>query len=69
MIRHRDVFAEPLRVINIGIEMFAEDLNLAGVEVVQLDWRPPTGGNLRLATLLARLEDDDGSSDGETDPV
>lgn len=59
MTQRMTVFAEPLRVINIGIEMFAEDLKLAGVEVVQLDWRPPTGGNLRLATLLARLENGD----------
>jgi len=59
MTQRMTVFTEPLRVINIGIEMFAEDLKLAGVEVVQLDWRPPTSGNPRLATLLARLEDDD----------
>jgi hypothetical protein len=53
------IFAEPLRVINIGIEGFADDLKAAGVEVIQLDWRPPTGGDPRLATLLASLQDDD----------
>jgi hypothetical protein len=53
------VFTEPLRVINIGLELFAEDLAAAGVEVVHLDWRPPAGGNPRLAALLARLEDDE----------
>ena len=53
------VFTEPLRVINIGIEGFAEDLKAAGVEVVQLDWRPPTGGDARLASLLASLQDED----------
>jgi hypothetical protein len=53
------VFTEPLRVINIGIEGFAEDLKAASVEVVQLDWRPPTGGNARLTSLLASLQDDD----------
>ncbi len=53
------IFAEPLQVINIGVEGFAEDLRAAGVEVVQLDWRPPTGGDARLASLLARLQDEE----------
>ncbi len=53
------IFAEPLRVINIGVEGFAEDLKAAGVEVIQLDWRPPTGGDVRLVSLLAGLQDDD----------
>ncbi|RPI05836.1 MAG: fdrA domain protein [Zetaproteobacteria bacterium] len=53
------IFAEPLRAINIGIEGFAEDLKAAGAEVIQLDWRPPTGGDPRLAALLASLQDDD----------
>lgn len=54
-----NVFTEPLRVINLGIEMFADDLKTSGVEVVQLDWRPPSGGNPRLTALLASLEDDE----------
>ena len=53
------IFTESLRVINIGIEGFADDLKVAGVEVVQLDWRPPTGGNARLTSLLASLQDED----------
>lgn len=52
-------FAEPLRVINIGIEVFAEDLKADGVPVVHLDWRPPSGGDSRLAAMLANLEDED----------
>ncbi len=51
--------ADPLRVINIGLELFAEDLKAAGVEVVHVDWRPPSGANPRLAALLANLEDDE----------
>ena len=48
-----------LQVINIGLESFTEDLRAQGVAVVQLDWRPPAGGNARVAALLAALEDDD----------
>lgn len=50
---------EPLQVINIGLESFADDLRAQGVAVIQLDWRPPAGGNARLAALLARLDDED----------
>ncbi len=59
MSEDRGFFDEPLRVINIGLEVFAEDLEAAGVEVVHLDWRPPSGGNPHLAALLARLDDED----------
>jgi len=50
---------ETIRVINIGLASFADDLRAAGVRVVDLDWRPPAGGNARLAALLAQLEDED----------
>ena len=55
----KNLLAEPLRVVNIGLESFAEDLRGEGVEVVQLDWRPPAGGNARLASLLASLDDEE----------
>lgn len=48
-----------LQVINVGLESFAQDLKAQGVAVVQLDWRPPAGGNAKLAALLARLDDED----------
>lgn len=48
-----------LQVINIGLESFAQDLKAHGVAVVHLDWRPPAGGNARLAALLAALDDED----------
>jgi FdrA protein len=53
------IFAEPLCVINIGIREFADDLEAAGVQVVDLDWQPPTGGDTRLTSLLASLQDDE----------
>ncbi len=49
----------PLKVINIGLESFAEDLQDAGVQVVQVEWRPPSGGDARLLAILALLQDDD----------
>jgi FdrA protein len=55
----RDVLGEPLRVINIGLASFAQDLRAQGVRVIELDWRPPAGGNARLAALLDGLEDEE----------
>lgn len=47
-----------LSVINIGLEAFANDLRDDGVGVVHMDWRPPSGGDDRLASILAMLDDD-----------
>jgi FdrA protein len=43
------------RVINIGLQLFAEQLLACGAPVVHVDWRPPAGGDVRLARLLERL--------------
>ena len=56
-----DLFAGPLRVVNLGLELFAETLAADGVTVIHVDWRPPAGADPRLAALLAALDD-------ETDP-
>jgi hypothetical protein len=55
----KNIFEDELRIINIGLEIFADELRSEAVEVVQMDWRPPTGGNSRLTALLAGLDDDD----------
>ena len=51
------------RVVNLGLEMFARTLEMVGTAVVHVDWRPPAGGDARLAALLAGLSDD---SPGDT---
>jgi FdrA protein len=43
------------RVINLGLDLFASQLMAHGVPVVHVDWRPPAGGDTRLANLLERL--------------
>ncbi len=45
----------PLKVINVGLEGFARDLERQGVAVVRVDWRPPAGGDPKLADLLSKL--------------
>jgi FdrA protein len=46
---------KPLKVINVGLEGFAEDLERQGVAVVQVAWQPPAGGDPKLADLLSKL--------------
>jgi FdrA protein len=47
-----------VRVVSIGLELFAEALGALGVPVVHVEWQPPAGGDGRLAALLARAGDD-----------
>jgi FdrA protein len=50
------LLARPLTVVNVGLELFAEELKREGVTVVHVDWRPPAGAP-DIAALLARLDD------------
>jgi len=45
----------PPRVINVGLERFAEDLAAQRVAVQHVQWSPPAGGDARLAELLSKL--------------
>jgi len=50
-----ELLHKPLIVINLGLKMFAESLEDQGVEVVQVDWTPPAGGDQELIDLLDSL--------------
>lgn len=41
----------PLRVINVGLERFAEDLKKHDVSVIQVDWSPPVGGEFQVGGI------------------
>ena len=47
----------PLRVVSLGVDAFAAEVAAAGIPVVHLDWRPPAGGDPRVAATLAALDD------------
>lgn len=49
------LFSNELKVINIGTSNFKKDLELQGVEVVQLEWKPPAGGNIELINAIDKL--------------
>ncbi|RMH18113.1 MAG: acyl-CoA synthetase FdrA [Acidobacteria bacterium] len=47
--------ASPPAVINAGLESFYSSLVDQGAEALQLDWRPPAGGDEKLIALLRRM--------------
>ena len=55
MTRINELFGSKLAVVNVGAENFKTELAAQGSEVVQVDWRPPAGGNPALIRLLIKL--------------
>jgi FdrA protein len=47
---------QPFGAINVGLESFYDSLILQGTQAVHVEWRPPAGGNEKLASLLARMK-------------
>lgn len=50
------LFGQPLRVANLGLGSFADSLRQTGTPVVDIDWRPPAGGDAEMIDLLDRLK-------------
>jgi hypothetical protein len=53
--RKEPIIYETLKVVNIGISTFADDLRSQGVQVVSVDWKPPAGGDVKMLRLLEKL--------------
>ena len=51
----KELLEGSLKVVNIGLESFEAELSAQGVEVVQVEWSPPAGGDPKLADLLSKL--------------
>src|SRR5262249_56245005 len=52
------LFPTGVHALNVGLAAFATPPRAHGATVLQLDWRPPAGGDRELGLLVARLEDD-----------
>jgi hypothetical protein len=50
-----ELLREPLAVVNVGLQGFAESLEEQEVDVVQVDWLPPAGGDREMIDLLEKL--------------
>jgi hypothetical protein len=55
----RSLLEEGPRVLCVGLEGFAQALRASGADVVSLDWRPPAGGDVELASALDALKDEE----------
>ncbi|HPX93245.1 MAG TPA: fdrA domain protein [Bacillota bacterium] len=51
-----DLFKQELKVINLGLESFYDDLTRQGVPAIQVQWKPAAGGDQKMASLLGRLK-------------
>jgi hypothetical protein len=49
------LLSEPVIAINLGLKMFGFNLEEQGLEVVQVDWAPPAGGDQEMMDLLDDL--------------
>ena len=50
-----EILRESPVVINLGLKGFADNLEQQEVEVVQVDWVPPAGGDQEMIDLLENL--------------
>ncbi|HKV10597.1 MAG TPA: acyl-CoA synthetase FdrA [Thermoanaerobaculia bacterium] len=46
----------PLAAVNVGLESFYDSLLAQGAQAVHVEWKPPAGGNEKLAGILARMK-------------
>ncbi|WP_342361112.1 hypothetical protein [Terrarubrum flagellatum] len=51
----KSLLKSPLKVVNVGLEGFADDLARQKTPVVRVQWSPPAGGDPELARLLSKL--------------
>ncbi len=55
MAKTRTILNQELKVVNIGIPAFADDLAAQGVDVVNVEWKRPAGGDEEMLKLLEKL--------------
>ena len=49
------LLAGPVKVVNVGLGLFADALRAQSVDVISVDWQPPAGGKQHLIDILDRL--------------
>jgi hypothetical protein len=49
------LFKQPLKVINLGLDRFADDLEGLNIQVTRVNWSVPAGGNKKMLSLLSKL--------------
>ena len=47
---------EGLKVINVGLELFAESFHNQKVEVIHINWAPPAEGDDEILNILQKID-------------
>jgi hypothetical protein len=50
------LFQSELKVINVGLKEFYDNLKKEGCSALHVDWRPPARGNKKMLSVLDRLK-------------
>ena len=50
-----DLLKQELKVINLGLKSFHNDLKSQGVTAVQVNWKPKAGGKKNMLNLLGKI--------------
>ena len=56
MNRINELFQQELKIINMGLESFNEDLKKQNIKTIRVDWKPPARGNEKMISLLDKLK-------------
>lgn len=56
MVKINELFSSELEVVNVGLEMFKEDLNSQGVKVSQVNFMPPADGDEEVLAAMDYLD-------------
>jgi FdrA protein len=51
-----EILRKKLEAINVGLDSFAKDLVVQSVPTLQVDWKPPAGGNEKLMRILSNIK-------------
>jgi len=51
-----DSFTQPFAAINVGVESFHASLISQGAKSVHVEWKPPAGGNEKMAAIVAKMK-------------
>ena len=50
-----NLFTQDLKVINIGLKSFYNDLKSQDVTAIQMNWKPKAGGKKKMLDLLSKI--------------
>lgn len=56
MTKINELFKQELKIVNMGLESFNENLKKQNIKTIHVDWKPPARGNEKMISLLDKLK-------------